>query len=382
MNQDINKVIIKLSDPVGLKSVCRRQEKNHPMPSTEIINKIVKLLRSVIFPGYFGNADVNPDNVSGHIEENVQLIHALLLEQIKSGMCFENAELDYNCEDLNGKANSIATQFITSLPHLRDILHKDVVAAYNGDPAAKSLGEVIFCYPGVRAISSYRFAHAILDLGVPIIPRVITELAHSETGIDIHPGAIIGDSFMIDHGTGVVIGETSRIGQNVRIYQGVTLGAKSFPLDENGNPIKGIDRHPKIGNNVIIYSNSTILGDIKVGDNAVIGGNIWVDSDVPAGAKVLQQKRIEEEARLNGKKKKDKKHKSEEKRDKHEDKKDKHKDHKEGKKEKYSEEKIKYIFDPVTSKPIPPFAKCKGCNSKNGCSKCKAKYEKKYGVKA
>ena len=374
MNKQIKHSIAQLADPEGLKYVCRRQEENHPMPSTEIINKIVKLLRSVIFPGYFGNADVNPDNVRRHIEENVQLIHALLLQQIKSGMCFENSELDFHCTELNQKAENLAACFIAELPQLRDMLHKDAVASFNGDPASKSLGEVIFCYPGIRAISSYRIAHALLELGVPIIPRVITELAHTETGIDIHPGAVIADSFMIDHGTGVVIGETSRIGRNVRIYQGVTLGAKSFPLDENGNPIKGIDRHPKLGDNVIIYSNSTILGNIRVGNNAVIGGNIWVDSDVPAGAKVLQRKRVEEDVMSEGTlKKKDKKHKSAEKNEKV-------KEHKNDKKEKYRNEKINYTFDPKTDKPIPPFSKCKGCKSKNGCSKCRTRYEKKYGV--
>ena len=327
MNNEIKRTIAQLSDPEGLKYVCRRQEENHPMPSTEIINKIVKLLRSVIFPGYFGNADVNPENVSEHIEENVQLIHALLLQQVKSGMCFENSELDFHCTELNQKAESLTAGFISGLPQLRDMLHKDAVASFNGDPASKSLGEVIFCYPGIRAISSYRIAHELLQLGVPIIPRVITELAHSETGIDIHPGATIGDSFMIDHGTGVVIGETARIGKNVRIYQGVTLGAKSFPLDKYGNPIKGIDRHPKIGDNVIIYSNSTILGNIQVGENAVIGGNIWVDTDVPAGTKVLQRKRVEQEA-TNGdtKRRKDKKQKTERKKDKPEKQKDKQKE--------------------------------------------------------
>lgn len=149
---------------------------------------------------------------------------------------------------------------------------------------------MIFCYPGIRAISSYRIANALLHLEVPLIPRIISEMAHSETGIDIHPGATIGEYFTIDHGTGVVIGETSRIGKNVKMYQGVTLGARSFPLDEQGNPIKGIDRHPKIGDNVIIYSNSTILGNITVGDGAVIGGNIWVDQDVKPGAKLVQKK--------------------------------------------------------------------------------------------
>ena len=191
---------------------------------------------------------------------------------------------------MDNEANDKATQFISQLSTIREKLHTDVLAAFNGDPAAKSFGEVIFCYPSIRAISNYRIANALLKLDVPLIPRIITEMAHSETGIDIHPGATIGDFFTIDHGTGVVIGETAIIGNNVKMYQGVTLGAKSFPLDENGNPIKGIQRHPRIGNNVIIYSNSTILGTITVGDGAVIGGNIWVDSDVPAGAKIVQRK--------------------------------------------------------------------------------------------
>lgn len=293
MNLEIIKTIEKLAKVNDLKEVSRQEEDLHPLPSVQSINEIVELLRSVIFPGYFGKADINRENVYKHIEENIQSIDKLLVSQVKSGICFENQDLDFNCNDLNERANRTVTDFIQQLPQLREILYLDVVAAYNGDPASKSLGEVIFCYPGIRAISSYRIAHALLKLGVPIIPRVITELAHSETGIDIHPGATIGNSFMIDHGTGVVIGETAVIGNNVRMYQGVTLGAKSFPLDDEGNPIKGIDRHPKIGDNVIIYSNSTILGNIKVGNNAIIGGNLWVDSDVPEGAILSQKKRNE-----------------------------------------------------------------------------------------
>ena len=182
----------------------------------------------------------------------------------------------------------MASEFISKLPELRKILATDVVAAYNGDPAAKSYGEVICCYPAIKAISNYRIAHILLDLNVPLIPRIITEMAHSETGIDIHPGSRIGSHFTIDHGTGVVIGETCVIGNNVKLYQGVTLGAKSFPLDTDGMPIKGIPRHPIIEDNVIIYSNATILGRITIGHNATIGGNIWVTDDVPANAKLMQ----------------------------------------------------------------------------------------------
>ena len=173
---------------------------------------------------------------------------------------------------------------------MRRILATDVEAAYNGDPAAKSYGEVIFCYPAIKAISNYRIAHELLELGVPLIPRMITEMAHSETGIDIHPGAKIGSHFTIDHGTGVVIGATSSIGNNVKLYQGVSLGAKSFPLDADGKPIKGIPRHPILEDNVIVYSNATILGRITIGRDATVGGNIWVTENIPAGAKIVQTK--------------------------------------------------------------------------------------------
>lgn len=173
---------------------------------------------------------------------------------------------------------------------MRKKLATDVEAAYNGDPAAHSFGEVIFCYPAIKAISNYRIAHELLLLGVPLIPRIITEMAHSETGIDIHPAAEIGDHFAIDHGTGVVIGATSIIGNNVKLYQGVTLGAKSFPLDEEGKPIKGIPRHPILEDNVIVYSNATILGRITVGRDATVGGNIWVTEDVPPRSRIVQTK--------------------------------------------------------------------------------------------
>ena len=188
------------------------------------------------------------------------------------------------------EAARLAAKFISKLPAMRRILATDVEAAYNGDPAAESYGEVIFCYPAIKAISNYRIAHELLELGVPLIPRIITEMAHSETGIDIHPAAKIGTHFTIDHGTGVVIGATSIIGNNVKLYQGVTLGAKSFPLDADGKPIKGIPRHPILEDNVIVYSNATILGRITIGRDATVGGNIWVTENVPAGARIVQTK--------------------------------------------------------------------------------------------
>ncbi|HNW83478.1 MAG TPA: serine acetyltransferase, partial [bacterium] len=174
-------------------------------------------------------------------------------------------------------------------PEIRRLLALDVEAAYEGDPAAINPGETIFCYPGIRMLTSYRIAHSLYKIGVPLIPRIITEMAHSETGIDIHPEARIGEKFFMDHGTGIVIGGTTIIGKNVKLYQGVTLGAKSFPKDDKGNPVKGIPRHPIVEDNVVIYSNATILGRITIGKGAVIGGNTLVMNDVPAGSRVVNR---------------------------------------------------------------------------------------------
>ncbi|MDX9749134.1 MAG: serine O-acetyltransferase EpsC [Paludibacter sp.] len=288
--EKILNLVQQLSNTEPIKEVCHQQLKDSPMPSVAVLSEIVDLCRSVLFPGYFGDSGVTSRTIMYHIGVNIDRLQLLLERQIKAGLCFDAISEEQICIEIDIRAKEITEQFLAMLPSIRETLYTDIVAAYNGDPAAKSFGEVIFCYPGIRAVSNYRIAHALLKLGVPLIPRIISEMAHSETGIDIHPGAEIGEYFTIDHGTGLVIGETSRIGNNVKMFQGVTLGARSFPLDDNGNPIKGIDRHPKIGNNVIIYSNSTILGPITVGDGAVIGGNIWVDQDVPAGAKLVQKK--------------------------------------------------------------------------------------------
>jgi len=291
MDNDLIDTIKKLSQLEGFKDVCHEQGSNDSMPSTEVLKEFVQLARSILFPGYFGDSGVNSMTMMNHIGVSIDRLQIILSQQIKAGICFSNQSESDEGNVTEKAGTKKAIEFILQLPAIREKLHTDVIAAYNGDPAAKSFGEVIFCYPSIRAISNYRIAHALLKLEVPLIPRIITEMAHSETGIDIHPGATIGDYFTIDHGTGVVIGETAIIGNNVKMYQGVTLGAKSFPSDEYGNPIKGIDRHPCIGNNVIIYSNTTILGRITVGDGAVIGGNMWIDTDVPVGAKLAQNKR-------------------------------------------------------------------------------------------
>jgi serine O-acetyltransferase len=287
----LNKTIGELSQFDTFKSVCHEHRAGEPMPSVKVLGRLVELLRDILFPGYFGNSSVNPTSVKYYIGVNTEKAYQLLCEQILAGICFtcENPD-EISVEVKRDKANELSALFLEQLPAIREKLVTDVIAAFNGDPAAQSYGEVIFCYPAIRAIASYRIAHTLLNLEVPLIPRIIGEMAHSETGIDIHPGATIGDSFTIDHGTGVVIGATAIIGNNVKLFQGVTLGAKSFPLDENGNPIKGIARHPIIEEDVVIYSNATILGRITIGKGAVIGGNVWITNSVPPGSKISQVK--------------------------------------------------------------------------------------------
>ncbi|MBN2771477.1 MAG: serine acetyltransferase [Spirochaetes bacterium] len=260
-----------------------------PMPSLEKLKIIVNKLRSVLFPGYFGTASMRHGSVEFYIGAILDELYELLSVQIRRGFCFICNERSEKCRVCEDKSAELCEEFLKKLPQIRHLLSTDARAGYEGDPASFSVGEIIFSYPSIKALTNYRIAHELFKLDVPLIPRIISELAHSETGIDIHPGAAIGESCFIDHGTGVVIGETCRIGNNVRIYQGVTLGAKSFPLDENGNPIKGIDRHPKVGNNVIIYAGATILGTVMIGDGAEIGGNVWITRDVPPGGRVRAQ---------------------------------------------------------------------------------------------
>lgn len=287
----LTQTVDELSESTSYKGLIRQHTDGNPLPSGAMLCEIVELARAILFPGYFGNATLNSRTINYHIGVNVERLMELLTQQILAGLCSveENSNQAYG-EELRLKAAGLAAQFIARLPQIRRLLATDVEAAYNGDPAATSYGEVISCYPAIKAISNYRIAHQLRQLGVPLIPRIITEMAHSETGIDIHPGAQIGSHFTIDHGTGVVIGETCIIGRNVKLYQGVTLGAKSFPLDEDGKPIKGIPRHPILEDDVIIYSNATILGRITIGKGATVGGNIWVTQDVAPGDRIVQRK--------------------------------------------------------------------------------------------
>ena len=283
--------VTELSEDSSLKGLFHEHQDGDPLPSGKVLHEIIELCRAILFPGFYGKSTVNHHTITYHIGVNIERLYNLLTEQIHAGLCFDAKETgDCACDTKREKAIDLAGQFISRLPALREVLATDVEAAYNGDPAAESYGEIISCYPIIKALSNYRIAHELLLLGVPLIPRIITDMAHSETGIDIHPAARIGHHFTIDHGTGVVIGATCIIGNHVKLYQGVTLGAKSFPLDDDGHPIKGIPRHPILEDDVIVYSNATILGRITVGRGATVGGNIWVTEDVSAGARLVQKK--------------------------------------------------------------------------------------------
>lgn len=288
----LTKAVDELSDSQSYRGLFHQHREGEPLPSGKSLEHIVELSRAILFPGYFGNSTINSQTINYHIGVNIEELFSLLIEQIQAGLCFgvENSG-QCDCQSpCRATATQLAAEFISRLPEIRRILATDVEAAYYGDPAATCFGEIICCYPVIRAVTNYRIAHELHRLNVPLIPRIITEMAHSETGIDIHPGAQIGHHFTIDHGTGVVIGATCIIGNHVKLYQGVTLGAKSFPCDEQGNPIKGIPRHPILEDNVIVYSNATILGRITIGEGATIGGNIWVTESVPAGARIVQRK--------------------------------------------------------------------------------------------
>ncbi|MCI6337928.1 MAG: serine acetyltransferase [Prevotella sp.] len=273
----LTRAVDQLSDPASLKGLFHQHQDGNPLPSGKVLEEIIDLSRAIIFPGYYGKSKINKHTIRYHIGMAVERLSKLLEEQILAGLCFccPNAGKGENTP-CKLKAKEMAMQLIADLPEIRKTLATDVEAAFNGDPAAESFGEIISCYPVIKALTNYRIAHRLHTIGVPLIPRIISEMAHSETGIDIHPAATIGHHFTIDHGTGVVIGATCIIGNYVKLYQGVTLGAKSFPLDDNGNPIKGIARHPILEDNVIVYSNATILGRISIGQGSVVGANIWV----------------------------------------------------------------------------------------------------------
>ncbi|MDH5490793.1 MAG: serine acetyltransferase [Myxococcales bacterium] len=258
------------------------------LPSRTAILEAVETLRTIFFPGFFGTTDMRDESLHYYVGARLDRIVHILEDQVRRGTAFSARHDFETCRHCAQRAHEVTSTLVSRLPEIRRRVELDVEAAYEGDPALMSRDEAIFSYPGLFATTNQRIAHELYLLDVPLIPRMITEHAHSLTGIDIHPGARIGEKFFIDHGTGVVIGETSRIGDRVRIYQGVTLGAKSFPLDERGNPIKGVDRHPVVEDDVVIYAGATILGRVTIGSGATIGGNVWITSHVPKGARITQ----------------------------------------------------------------------------------------------
>ncbi|HUV38760.1 MAG TPA: serine acetyltransferase, partial [Planctomycetota bacterium] len=262
------------------------------LPSHDAIAQIILHLEELIFPGYFGRQELTWETVSFHLGSHVDEVYKELSRQIF--LCIQytckNATPESLCGHCERRGAELAMDFLKELPKVRALLELDLQALYDGDPAAKSFDEIIFSYPGMKAITVFRLAHELFGKQIPLMPRIMTEIAHSETGIDIHPGATIGKAFFIDHGTGVVIGETTHIGDHVKIYQGTTLGALSFPKDERGRVIRDHKRHPIIEDHVTIYSGATILGgETVVGKGAVIGGNVWLTHSVPAGARVVVQ---------------------------------------------------------------------------------------------
>ena len=260
---------------------CYTHVDYEPIPSRECVIEIIDRLREILFPGYFSRGKLDPVNLRYSMGQSAAILFDMLSEQISLSIrhdCFRYNQLCTDCEE---QGHIVALKLLEDIPSIRKILATDVQASYEGDPAAKSFDEIIFSYPGILAMAVYRVAHQLFNSGVPLLPRIMTEYAHSVTGIDIHPGAEIGESFVIDHGTGVVIGETTHIGESVRIYQSVTLGALSIPKD-SGDKFRGKKRHPTIEDDVIIYAGATILGgDTVIGTRSVIGGNVWLTQSIP-----------------------------------------------------------------------------------------------------
>jgi serine O-acetyltransferase len=256
-----------------------------PLPAGELPSRVnvlaaIEAIRSAFFPGYFERA---PASARAFVREKIEFASEALTEEVRRALSFASGG-----GHVNGRAGAVVEQFVARLPGVRRLAATDVEAAFNGDPALRSRDEAILSYPGLLSVTSQRLAHELYLLEVPLLPRMITEAAHSKSGIDIHPGAGIGEAFFIDHGTGVVIGETARIGNRVQLYQGVTLGAKSFPRDAQGRPVKGAERHPIVEDDVVIYAEATILGRVTIGRGSVIGGNVWLTYSVPPGSRVTQ----------------------------------------------------------------------------------------------
>ena len=266
----------------------RTDTEHREFPSRDAVSKAVEALKGVLFPLRLGPPDLRHAGEDFYVGHTLDSALHLLLEQARIELQYRQRNGSATRDSINAQADRAIHQFAHALPGLRQLLDTDVLAAFQGDPAARSVDEVVLSYPGVLALIHHRLAHQLYRLELPLLARIVAELAHGQTGIDIHPGAQIGARFFIDHGTGVVIGETAQIGTNVRIYQAVTLGAKRFPKDAQGQLEKGWARHPIVQDDVVIYAGATILGRVTIGHGAVIGGNVWITDDVPAGSNVTQ----------------------------------------------------------------------------------------------
>ncbi len=266
----------------------RHQGHVRELPSREVTKKILDGLMAALFPTHYGRANLTAESIDYFVGDTLSRTLNLLVEQVRRALIFALPQNPSDAEDLEQRAIDITRNFAATLPTIRALLVSDLQAAYQGDPAATSISEILLCYPGTIAIIYHRLGHPLHQLGAPFLARLINDIAHSSTGIDIHPAAQIGGSFFIDHGTGVVIGETAILGNRVRLYQAVTLGAKRFPADENGVLIKGTARHPIIEDDVVIYAGATLLGRITIGAGSTIGGNVWLTQSVPPGSNITQ----------------------------------------------------------------------------------------------
>ena len=264
-----------------------RHDRPPRLPSRRIMASVAEGLSAAMFPNRLGSSELADEGIDHYVGHTLNMTLRELMVQIQNELHY-NSGLEMLSDEDRAQSIAITQSFAKRLPQIRTLLESDIKAAYEGDPAARNVDEVLVCYPGIMAIMHYRLAHVLHGLGVPLIARMISEIAHSVTGIEIHPGAQIGGSFFIDHGTGVVIGETAIIGQNVRLYQAVTLGAKRFPVDENGALVKGNLRHPIVEDDVVIYAGATILGRITIGRGSTIGGNVWLTRSVPPGSNISQ----------------------------------------------------------------------------------------------
>lgn len=286
--RNLDQIVTELRTSRELTHNIRHHGRIHELPSRNRLLRIVKGLCAALFPTHYGRADLNETNIDHFVRHALNQTLPLVQDQVRRGLVFASRSDGSEQLPLDRRAEEITNAFAGQLPAIRALLFTDLQAAYQGDPAATSASEILLCYPGMSAVIYYRIAHALYSLGAPFVARLISDIAHSSTGIDIHPAAEIGSHFFIDHGTGVVVGETTVIGRRVRLYQAVTLGAKRFTEGEEGVLVKGESRHPIVEDDVVIYAGATILGRITIGRGSVIGGNVWLTQSVPAGSEVVQ----------------------------------------------------------------------------------------------